>query len=164
MTSPTMSSALTPHSASRPLPWRLGNLSSLLGFVGLGGIILLVAWWGASSTAVVSKQYPWLDLGIAGTVGICTGIGAWLLAGHRAIADRRLHVTALAEAAFGDHARFSDDVISSMSHHEDVLLATAGMSHYHRPDCQLMLGKPSQPLGRAAHETHDRQPCGICQP
>jgi hypothetical protein len=40
-----------------------------------------------------------------------------------------------------------------------ILVAGAGMSHYHWPDCLLAAGKPTW-----AVEPKDLAPCKVCQP
>ena len=150
----------------RPEPWRLGDLLALYGAFGLGALALLVAWWGASGTAVLSRDYAWLDLGIAGSVIIASGNGVWLLTGRRAVGERRLRALAavqpLAVSSNGHVDPTNESRAATAADARPV--ASDLMARYHRPECQLVLGKEVTSATATAHERQGRRPCGICRP
>jgi hypothetical protein len=124
----------------------------------IGGLAtMFVGWWGASGTARLSHQIPWVVVAAAGLIALGAGNGLWLLIGRRAVADRRrallssFEVPAPAEAVVTDGA-------------EPRPVWSAGMQRYHRPDCQLVAGKTTRSATVAAHAKAGRQPCGMCQP
>jgi hypothetical protein len=38
------------------------------------------------------------------------------------------------------------------------------MTRYHRPDCELVVGKEVVTAGRNEHAAQGRRPCAVCEP
>jgi hypothetical protein len=148
-----------PRPGSRPVPWRLGDLLGLWLACSLGAVARLVSWWGASGTAVVTREYAWTVLGIGGAVFVGCGNGLWILSGRRAVGERRRHVLAALDASLPVPATDTE-----VPHVSNDPVAATGMSRYHRPDCQLVAGKAVAHEPPEVHERHGRRPCGICAP
>lgn len=145
---------------TRPVPWRLGDLLGLWLAFSLGALALLVSWWGASGTALLTRQYAWTDLGIAGAVVIACGNGLWILTGRRAVGERRRRVL----DAYAGLSSPDATTLAPVEQEANGLVASPGMRRYHRPGCQLVSGKAVAAAPIDVHERHGRRPCGICQP
>src|SRR5438067_13202899 len=61
----------------------------------VGLLIIGIAWFGASSSVVVSSQVRWTNVGVGGLIVLGAGILAWVLAGRRAVGELRRHVISL---------------------------------------------------------------------
>src|SRR3954453_18951325 len=68
---------------SGPQPWAPTDLGRLTLFLGVGGVILLGAWVGASGTDDYAVQLRWIAVGIAGLVAAGVGGALWILAAFR---------------------------------------------------------------------------------
>ena len=143
---------------TRPIPWRLYDVLVVYAATALGFGLLVVAYWGASSTAEMSRQLPWVNVAIVGIMVLGTGNAVWLLNGRRAVGERRRRLVADPEMGDGEHPGAVTSVVT------DRPVAAAGMRHYHRPDCQLVAGKSVRATTLAQHRRARRQPCGMCQP
>jgi len=58
------------HRPAPALPWRLADMLALYICTGIGFAILFVAWWGVSGTARESHQVPWVNVAVAGVLGV----------------------------------------------------------------------------------------------
>jgi hypothetical protein len=136
------------------LPWRLGDVLGLYITLSIGGILLLVAWWGASSTPRFSSQIAWVNVGVVGLIVAGFGGAVWLLTGRRAVGERVARVIPgeSLSPTFGTQA----------SNGGVRLVAGRRMTRYHRPDCQLVAGKNVGEASLADHRAAGRRPCGVC--
>ena len=160
----------------RPLLWGAEDLLRWVITVGLGGIVVAVAWYVAAGDASFSQQVGPVDAALAGL--LLSGIGnlAWLLHGRRALGERRrLLLPDLAPAAAvnapakSDDAEAGPDALATppagTASVEEVFLAGEGMERYHRPDCALAAGRTGWTTAtRREHEAAGRRPCGVCRP
>jgi hypothetical protein len=161
---------------ARPLLWGAEDLLRWVITVGLGGIVVVVAWYVAAGQATFSQQVAPLDAAIAGL--LLSGIGnlAWLLHGRRALGERRaLLLPDVAPATTVDAPALPDETEAELVAAAtppagtvlagEVFLAGAGMERYHRPDCALAAGRTGWTTAtRQEHEAEGRRPCGVCRP
>jgi len=127
--------------------------------VGLIGIA--VAWWGASGTTDQLVQIPWVNLGVVGVIVLGLGNCSWLLAGRRAVGERRRQLLEGLSAAPSVVPRAEPPARNGTGPRP---VWAPGMAHYHRADCQLALGKAAVAATVATHERRGRVPCGMCRP
>ena len=152
--------------AAVPLPARAAVLLALL-----GGVAVVAAWAGSSTTPLVGRQAVWGAVGVAGTFAVVAGSVLWVAAARAAVArraaDLRVVIAAgveTARAAAGPVRPVAAPGATGAADRPAALVATATMVRYHRPDCRLVTGKPVEAVARAEHERAGRAPCGVCQP
>lgn len=161
--------------AARPrptvsVPWRVNDVVVVYLANLAGATCLALAWWGASGVGRFGDQLAWVELGIGGLVVAGTGNALWLLHGRGTVGRRRrdlLHTFELpteSSGVGGDEPGAAEPVPAAAAAARDQLVAAAGMTRYHRPECQLVAGKAALPASRSAHERAARIPCGICLP
>jgi hypothetical protein len=158
---------LTP---TRPLLWDAEDLLRWAITTGLGGIVIVVAWYIAAGEATFGQQVGPLDAALAGL--LLSGLGnlAWLLHGRRALGERRrLLLPDITEATAATDAHATDvgplSTPTTAAAVEDVFLAGEGMERFHRPDCALATGRTGWTTAtRREHEGAGRRPCGVCRP
>ena len=155
---------------ARPLLWGAEDLLRWVITCGLGGIVIVVAWYIAAGEATFGQQVGPLDVAVAGL--LLSGVGnlAWLLHGRRALGERRrLLLPDVVEpgADVTAHAVPVSPVPASghAASVEDVFLSGEGMERYHRADCALAAGRTGWTTAtRREHEQAGRRPCGVCRP
>ena len=130
---------------------------------GLGGLAVVVAWFGSSSSPIVKDQAGWGAVGVTGSFGVIAASFLWVATQRQGVA---LRATALrAEIAAGvASARPSTSRSAPGPAGEPELVAAATMVHYHRAECRLAAAKPVEPADRQEHERAKRTPCRVCQP
>jgi hypothetical protein len=137
----------------------------------LGGVAVLLAWAGSSSTPVVGRQAAWGAVGVAGTFGVAAASVLWVVTLRGAVARRATELrTAI---LLGKDVRIGAGPVTAghpvprapgSGEPVAALVATATMVRYHRPDCRLAAGKGVEPAERVEHERAGRAPCGVCRP
>jgi len=143
---------------ARSAPWSLAGVVAIYVTTGLGLALVAASWWGTSGTVVVHDELPWLQVGIVGLVVLGTGNGVWLLAGRRAVGQRRRLLVADV-----DVDSLPRPGVAVTAEHPLPVAAT-GMRRFHRPECPLALGKPVVAATPDEHLEAGRAPCGICRP
>ena len=159
--------------------WVWSAVRPVLGWVlaGLGGLALLLGWYGVSGEALTAKQLPYL------VSGGLTGIGLLVLAGvFLATEDVRrqldrlgeverkvdalysLFAADIADAATGSSATTVLAATRTTSVAGEVLALPSG-STYHRPDCALVANKTNaEPVDAATVAARELRPCRVCDP
>ena len=124
-----------------------------------GVTAISLAWYGASRTPFLFEQIPYLISG--GLLGLGLVIaGGFLYFGYwltRLLAQNR-EQGARMERVLGE----IKDAIASARGTSDILVATAGGTMYHRPDCKLVSGR--QDLREVTGAEPELKPCKICKP
>jgi hypothetical protein len=159
--------------------WVWSAVRPVLGWVlaALGGLALLLGWYGVSGQALTAKQLPYL------VSGGLTGIGLLLVAAvFLATEDVRRQLGRLDEverkldALYGlfvaDLAQTSSPAPTSVpsgtartAHDPTVPLALPAGSSYHRPGCTLVAGKSeAEPVDAATATARGLRPCRVCDP
>ena len=144
------------EAVAAPWPHRDRIVLGALETVGFG--MLGLSWLGVSGTTTFSRQVAWTNVGGAGLVVVLLGCALWVQRGRRRIGHRLRFESPLrtsrraagrAEAEAGETAPHG-------------FVSAAGMSRYHRPDCQAVAGKSVITAGADAHRAEGRRPCGLC--
>lgn len=150
--------------APAAMPWRLSDLWKV-GLANAAGMIaVLVAWFGAAGSVVAESQVNWVLVGAGGIAVLGVGNCIWLLIGRRGVGlRRRIVLRPLAE--WTRCAEPSSGVlVDTLVWEAERVVWAAGMSHYHRPDCQLVDGKDVVFGTIAQQDLAGRSPCGMCSP
>ena len=130
---------------------------------GLGGVAVIVAWFGASSSPIVKDQAGWGAVGVAGTFGVIAASVLWVVTMRQAVGLRAAALRA--EIAAGAvAARPAPPPSEPGPDREPELVAATTMVHYHRAGCRLAAAKPVEPADRHEHQRAKRTPCGVCRP
>ncbi|MEW6471232.1 MAG: hypothetical protein AB1679_03090 [Actinomycetota bacterium] len=137
----------------------------------VGGLVVVVAWFGASSSPIVRDQAGWGAVGVAGTFAVIAASILWVVTIRQTVALRAAELRA-AIAAGAAYARPAAEASPSTGRREAPppaaaeadLVAAPTMVHYHRAGCRLAAAKPVERAGRVEHERAGRTPCGVCEP
>ena len=147
----------------RDEPWGRGPLLLFAVLAVLGLIGMVVGWVGISGTADLEKQARWLGVGIGSLILAGFGMVAWLLAGLVAVGSlRRSVLRDLALRATAAEARPADET-GGQAPVGTFGIAT-GMARFHRPECDLLVGKDVRWLDAEALHFAGANPCGMCSP
>jgi len=148
---------------------RLGGQLGLL-CIGVGFLMIGLAWNGAAGIDFVSGQIPYLLSGGAMGLGLI-GVGVGLVVVQNSRRDRALveaqlkelstAVARLANAVAGGSGAINGQGAAATSDAETVVL---GRGSYHRPDCRLVQGKDLPTSTPAAAAAEGLSPCRICDP
>jgi hypothetical protein len=158
--------------------WVWSAVRPVLGWVlaALGGLALLLGWYGVSGQALTAKQLPYL------VSGGLTGIGLLILAGvFLATEDVRQQLGRLAEVERKVDALymlFTTDLAQtgpsgvtrpvagrSGERPAGAVLALPAGSSYHRPECALVANKAgAETVDAVAVTTRGLRPCRVCEP
>jgi hypothetical protein len=140
-----------------PAPWPRRELL-LLGASQLAGFgLLALSWLGVSGTTKFSTQVAWTNVGGAGLLVVVAASALWVHRGRTQV-GRRLGFAPLLRRG---EAAFRPVMLKTGS--AETFVAAAGMSHYHRPDCQAVGGKSVTSASAEQHRRQGRQPCGMCE-
>jgi hypothetical protein len=123
---------------------------------------MLLGWYGLAETVRLSRQATFLVVAITGLLVMSSGVALWLLAGMRAVRNRRLLVqqagTLLASTIPPPATATAGQATSP------DLVATPSMTRYHLRRCLLVEGKPVAALDVSDHQRAGRVPCPVCAP
>jgi hypothetical protein len=125
----------------------------------LGGLGVLIAGCvGVAAAAETRDQLSYLiSGGILGLFLLGVGCTLWLSADLR---DAWRKIDAL-QSDLANGGRINEITLPETN---GVLVTGDGMTLFHRPDCQLVTGKPVEVAPRSAHEGRGLQACGVCGP
>lgn len=138
----------------RALPdalWTAGDRLVTGVVIGVGVLLIVIAWVGASDTTDWDTQLSWTGLAMAGVVVVCTGVGIWLFRGFARVRAEAREVRRVLAARLARNAPSPTEVIRSER------VTVAGMAHHHAPGCLLVTGKPTVAADEASLAR-----CGIC--
>src|SRR5439155_7129992 len=147
---------------------KLGGQLGLL-CIGLGLLLIGLAWNGAAGIDFVSGQIPYLLSGGAlGLALVAIGVGFVVVQNSRrdrALLEAQMKelataVTRLANAVAGG----AGAVNGQPERARDAETVVIGRGSYHRPDCRLVQGKDLPTSTPAAAAADGLSPCRICQP
>ena len=146
--------------------------------VPLGGILVILGWFGASHTGRLFEQIPYMiSGGLFGLVLVIAGgfcyFGYWLA---RLVSDEHLQSNQLLEAlerieghlANGSNGPATGTASASarapLSSSRPEFQAPSTGSLYHRPDCLVVADRPTNELRSVRAGAKGRSPCRICLP
>lgn len=146
-------------------PWQVADVSRVMVRLGVSLLALLFTWYGAAHTSHVNRQMWWLVGGSAGAAVGLLAVVAWETAGLARVRYLKLEVVSTIRIRNGGSTSATEirTAITTSDPAKAALWVTApGMRLYHRPGCQLALGKPVAPVGRAAIDRAGLAPCAAC--
>lgn len=145
--------------------------------IALGGLAILVGWYGISGESLVAKQLPYLvSGGITGMVLV--GVGAFFLGTEdlRKQLQRldrierqvdELHAVLLVRADAPERGRSANGSPRARARERasGQLVALRSGTSYHRPECQMVAGKDHvRRVTADAVERRRLEPCALCDP
>ncbi len=141
--------AMPPH-----LGWAVG---------GIGVVLLVLGWYGASGEALVAKQLPYLASATVPGAALLVG-GAVLVA-----TERSARRTAALERRVGELHELlvepaGETPQASGPPGPGSLLAVTGGSRVHRPGCPLLAGKEARPVSPEDVTALGLRDCPLCEP
>jgi hypothetical protein len=153
-------------------PWRVTDLANALVADVLGGVLLFTGWFIAHHTTDASRALLGTDIAVGGLVVALAGNIVWLLTGLREVGRLRSALIAGSRPASVPTDRpasarrvavpagtVGDGAVAATR-----LVATTAMTHYHRPGCVTVAGKPVTSASLRTHLARGRGPCAICEP
>jgi hypothetical protein len=146
--------------------------------VPLGGILVILGWFGASHTGRLFEQIPYMiSGGLFGLVLVIAGgfcyFGYWLA---RLVSDERQQSNQLLEALVRIEGHLANGSTSPardaapaptrapLSSTRPEFVATTTGSLYHRPDCPVVADRPADELRSVRASAKGRSPCRMCLP
>ena len=143
--------------SAAPAPWPRREFL-LLGVSQLTGFgLLALSWLGVSGTTKFSTQVAWTNVGGAGLLVVVAACALWVYRGRTQV-GRRLGFAPLLRRG---QTSFRPVMVKTGS--AETFVSAAGMSHYHRADCQAVGGKSVTSASAEQHRRQGRQPCGMCE-
>jgi hypothetical protein len=172
---------LTERGPRSAVPWSADHVVGLVVANGVGLVLVFVGWWEAAGLGQAHDQLAWLNLSLLGLVLSGGANGLWLARGRRVVTLARARVlpyplVPLAWPAEGlagsnrlvlsppDPLRRGRPVRSEPGVGSAGLVASSAMSHYHRTNCLLVVGKEVNVAHRSVHEAADLKACEVCVP
>jgi hypothetical protein len=146
--------------------------------VPLGGILVILGWFGASHTGRLFEQIPYMiSGGLFGLVLVIAGgfcyFGYWLA---RLVSDERQQSNQLLEALVRIEGHLANGSAppargagaaptrAPLSSARPEFVATTTGSLYHRPDCPVVADRPADELRSVRAGAKGRSPCRMCLP
>jgi hypothetical protein len=140
---------------SRPGPWIYGDRLAVLTLNVLAVVAVFVCWVGSATEVAFRDSLLWLQGAIVAVVVASVADAVWLLAGMRALRERRRAlVLQWPAAAPGRVARSREDAPD--------LVTGERMTAFHRPSCLLVRAKEVRQGSRRDFERERLTPCGMC--
>ncbi len=132
----------------------------------LGVLLVIAGWFGAAHTTRLFEEIPYLISGgllgiVLTTVGAALYFGYWLtrlVAGQREV----LELLAGLQARAVEGAQNTEGAAASSV--PGTLVATATGTMFHRPDCQVVAGRPAAELRTVRLPAPELSPCRLCTP
>lgn len=150
--------------------WVWSAVRPVLGWVlaALGGLALLLGWYGVSGEALTAKQLPYLVSG--GLTGIALVILAGVVLATEDVRRQLARLDAVERKVDDLHALFAVELAGGIAEPTagataDKLVALPSGTSYHRRECGLVAGK-ADAAAVAAEDISDRalRPCRVCDP
>ncbi len=141
-------------------PWSPAESRRLLLLVGVGLLVVAVAWWTVSREAAWNDQTDAMGMAVVGAMVAAYGVTSWLLRARAVCTARRRAMFAV----LGDvgPGRTAAPIVVTDEGPAEFVVAHPDQGRYHRPECALAAGTNWPTVPRAS--LMDRQPCGVCQP
>lgn len=151
--------APAPHREVLPVnPWTAAHLRGLILVIGLTGVVLAVAWYGASVETTWRVQVRWIGLGVLACALNGLGCLFWLASGFGSLRQARVWTT----AELHRRGLPAPRPVPVGAPAVDGWVTSARMRRYHRAGCPLVAGKPVDAVTVDAATTRGLTACGIC--
>lgn len=138
-----------------------------MGVIGLGLLVILIAWNGAAGLDYAQGQLPYLLSGGFGGLSLVV-LGASLLLAESNRRDRAVLEQQLVElTAAVQRLSSTTGVVASASAGLDISdeIVIAGRSSFHTPECRLVQGRNlGEQLVREVAVAQGLTPCRVCAP
>ncbi len=140
--------------------WRL---VTTLGLLGCGVVFVMLGWYGAANTNIITEQVPYLISG--GLLGlgliIVAGIMAASAASDREVAELRREIARIASSAGGTNGSVATSPHVAMN--GSRVFTLPGGRSYHEPGCPILEGKDGiEELQPATAAGAGLAPCKLC--
>jgi hypothetical protein len=139
-------------------PWRVSSALALVRSMGLSIAGIATAWIGCSTTADLVTQTRWLAVGGGALILGGWAMTRWLVLGFREVRSARAalppRLSGLAHPDAGSLFRAAPT----------RLYAPAGARHFHRAECQLVVGKKLDQRTLRTFVKQGLSACGVCGP
>jgi hypothetical protein len=158
----------TAATASGRALWAAEDLIRLVLSLGVGAVVVTVAWYICSGDASFNRQIGPLDAAVGGLVVAGLGNVMWLLRGRRALGERRrsllTDVAKVADTPARPLVVTGSPATPSVADPTTLFVAGEGLVRFHRSGCPLVAGRDWVAATRLEHEGLGRLPCGVCAP
>jgi hypothetical protein len=145
--------------------WAAEDLIRLVLALGVGAVVVVVAWYICSGDASFNRQIGPLDAAVGGLVFAGLGNVMWLLRGRRALGERRRALLAdVADTVISPRSITGVPGAGTVADDVGVFVAGDGLLRFHHANCPLAAGREWVAASRLDHETAGRLPCGVCTP
>ena len=129
----------------------------MLLLVGVGLVVVTVAWWVTSREAAWDEQTDGMLLAVVGAMIAAYGVTSWLVRARAVCAARRGVMFSEIPGIGDPGAQQAADPVEDAPY----VVAHPEQGRFHRPECALV---GSGWLSYPRAEVTDRQPCGVCWP
>jgi hypothetical protein len=136
-----------------PGPLRRRAVVALAVRMGVGLVLILAGWVGASDEVTLDRQTPWIAVSVAGALVGAGAAALWLLELRRAVRTRVLAVVAAVDGlplVVAD----ADDA---------VRVRRRGARLFHRPGCALVAGRTVAGGDAASWRAEGLEACEACE-
>jgi hypothetical protein len=138
------------------VPWSEAEARTSFAFAAAGAALIVWAWWGSSGRASADGT-EWFACGIAGLGVLCFGALTWVMAGRRAVGDRREALEERVVSCFGARPMPADEARA-------LHVILQGSTRYHRRECLLVAGKRTTTCSEADEGSASLLACEMCRP
>ncbi len=134
-------------------PWTTAQVRVVAACDLLAALVVAVAAHGAGQQGSLSGQVTWVDLGVVGLLLAVVANGSLFLAARRAVGRRRLDLL--------------PDVIARVAARPEATPEATwwwlpGTTRAHVEGCQMISGKPAEPISADAVRANRLRRCEIC--
>jgi hypothetical protein len=152
----------TASSRTGDSPWVAEDVARLASLLALGTVGIAVAWFGTSGATKWSTQTAWVAVAIAAvTIGAGSCI-RWIIAGMRSTRLARREIVEELTGRWLDDAEGRPTTVDAAW--ENTVASAAAMTRFHRPTCQLAVGKNVALLATPEAVARHLTPCEMCAP
>jgi hypothetical protein len=117
--------------------------------------------YAAGGTGRPTAGLRWLALSALGLLLVGAANGMWLMLARRRLTWARVELLGGGAPTPRRHRPIRPPVGSLA---ETDLVTHSASTRFHRPGCDLVVGRASYSAPRARHEAEGRRPCEVCEP
>jgi hypothetical protein len=162
MTAPALPARRGQRAGRAPRRLATGRNALLVVGYAIGFALVCVGSYAAGGEAKPSDQMPWLGVSIVGLMFAGFTNGLWFADARRRLSRERIKTIGPGKPR-PRYARVAAALVGPAAPSENPVTHDRS-TLYHRPDCELVLGRTTRPAPRAVHEANGRGPCEVCEP